>query len=154
MTTHLQNTKTVIIFDHLYGPCASESEQHNRSFSAAVFKKVKDTIEVKGGEIDLIDLRADNFNPVMSKEDLVAWRIQPFGDKQTDNYFQRLLIADKNSIIGNKYHHNNSHVLVFTQPLQTSVSYRSNRLSFILATTIVDLETFVSQSHCNFAASK
>ena len=64
--------KAVIIFDHPYGPEASENEQHNRSFSAAVFKKVKDTIEVKGGEIDLINLRADNFNPVMSKEDLVA----------------------------------------------------------------------------------
>ena len=29
-----------------------------------------------------------------------------------------------------------------------------NKTNLILATTIVDLETFVSQSHCNFAASK
>jgi len=63
-------------------------------------KKVKKTIEVNGGEVDLINLRADNFNPVMSKEDLVAWWIQPFVDKQTNNYFQRLLLADKSSIIG------------------------------------------------------
>lgn len=87
--------KALIIFDHPYGPRSSENEPHNRSFSAAVYKKVKETIEVRGGEIDLIDLRADNFNPVMSKEDLVAWRTQTFVDKQTDDYFQRFLVADK-----------------------------------------------------------
>ena len=87
--------KAVIIFDHPYGTQASENEPHNRSFSAAVYKKIKETIEVRGGEIDLIDLKADNFNPVMSKEDLVAWRRQPFVDKQTDDYFQRLTSADK-----------------------------------------------------------
>lgn len=87
--------KAVIIFDHPYGPQASENEPHNRSFSAAVCKKVRETIESIGGQIDLIDLRADNFNPVMSKNDLVAWRTKPFVDKQTDDYFQRLLIADK-----------------------------------------------------------
>lgn len=87
--------KAVIIFDHPYGTQASENEPHNRSFSAAVYKKVKETIEAQNGEIDLIDLRADDFNPVMSKEDLIAWRTQPFVDNQTDNYFQRLTIADK-----------------------------------------------------------
>lgn len=87
--------KAVIIFDHPYGTQASENEPHNRSFSAAVYKKVKETIEAQGGEVDLIDLRNDNFNPVMTREDLVAWRTQPFIDKQTDDYFQRLTIADK-----------------------------------------------------------
>jgi NAD(P)H dehydrogenase (quinone) len=87
--------KTVIIVDHPYGIQASENEPHNRSFSAAVYKKVKQTIEAQNGEIDLIDLRADNFNPVMTKDDLLAWRRQPFIDKQTDDYFQRLATADK-----------------------------------------------------------
>jgi NAD(P)H dehydrogenase (quinone) len=87
--------KALIIFDHPYGPQSSENEPHNRSFSAAVYKKVKETIEDQSGEIDLIDLRADNFNPVMSKEDLAAWRTQIFVDKQTDDYFQRFLTADK-----------------------------------------------------------
>ena len=87
--------KAVIIFDHPYGTQASENEPHNRSFCAAVYKKVKETIEACGGEIDLIDLRADNFNPVMSKEDLAAWRTQPFVDEQTNNYFNRLIAADK-----------------------------------------------------------
>lgn len=87
--------KTVIIFDHPYGTQASENEPHNRSFSAAVYKKVKEAIQAQNGEVDLIDLRADNFNPVMTKEDLVAWRTQPFIDKQTDDYFQRLTTADK-----------------------------------------------------------
>ncbi len=87
--------KTVIIFDHPYGPQASEDELHNRSFSAAVYKKVKQTIEDRGGVVDLMDLRADKFNPVLSKEDLVAWRTQPFIDKQTDDYFKRLMTADK-----------------------------------------------------------
>ena len=87
--------KALVIFDHPYGTQASENEPHNRSFSAAIYKKVKETIEARGGEVDLIDLRADNFNPVMSKEDLIAWRTQPFVDKQTDDYFQRLSTADK-----------------------------------------------------------
>lgn len=87
--------KAIIIFDHPYGIQASENEPHNRSFSAAVYKKVKEAIEAQNGKVDLIDLRADNFNPVMSKEDLVAWRTQPFIDKQTDDYFQRLTNADK-----------------------------------------------------------
>lgn len=87
--------KTVIIFDHPYGVQASENEPHNRSFSAAVYKKVKDAIETAGGTVDLIDLRTDNFNPVMSKDDLVAWRTQSFVDRQTNDYFQRLVMADK-----------------------------------------------------------
>jgi len=87
--------KALIIFDHPYGTQASENEPHNRSFSAAIYKKVKETIEARGGEVDLIDLRADNFNPVMSKEDLIQWRTLPFVDKQTDDYFQRLSTADK-----------------------------------------------------------
>ena len=87
--------KALVIFDHPYGTQASENEPHNRSFSAAIYKKVKETIEARGGEVDLIDLRADNFNPVMSKEDLIQWRTLPFVDKQTDDYFQRLSTADK-----------------------------------------------------------
>jgi NAD(P)H dehydrogenase (quinone) len=87
--------RAVIIFDHPYGTQASENEPHNRSFSAAVYKKVKETIEDRGGQVDLIDLRADNFNPVMSKEDLIAWRTQSFIDKQTHDYFQRLTKADR-----------------------------------------------------------
>jgi putative NADPH-quinone reductase len=31
----------------------------------------------------------------MSREDLAAWRTQPFIDEQTDDYFKRLLAADK-----------------------------------------------------------
>ncbi|HTN45828.1 MAG TPA: NAD(P)H-dependent oxidoreductase [Flavipsychrobacter sp.] len=87
--------KAVIIFDHPYGVWASENEPHNRSFSAAIYKKVKETIEAQNGEIDLIDLRNDNFNPIMSREDLVAWRTQPFIDGQTGDYFRRLMAADK-----------------------------------------------------------
>ena len=87
--------KAVIIFDHPYGIQASENELHNRSFSAAVYKRIKEAIEAQNGEVDLIDLRADNFNPVMSKEDLVAWRIEPYVDKLSNNYFQRLATADK-----------------------------------------------------------
>ena len=87
--------KTVIIFDHPYGIQSSENRPHNRSFSAAIYKKVRETIENQGGEVDLIDLRADNFNPVLSREDLLAWRTQPFIDSQTDDYFKRLMVADK-----------------------------------------------------------
>lgn len=86
--------KTIVIFDHPYGPEASENEPHNRSFSAAIFKKVKETIKERGQEFDLVDLRNDNFDPVMSKEDLISWRTKKFVDNQTDNYFERILECD------------------------------------------------------------
>lgn len=87
--------RTVIIFDHPYGTQASENEIHHRSFSAAVYKNIKTTLQQNGGEVDVIDLIADNFNPVMSQKDLLAWRTQSCVDSISYSYFQRILLADK-----------------------------------------------------------
>jgi len=94
-TLPTQKSEAPIIFDHPYGPQASENESHNRSFTAAVYKKVKDTIIDRGEGFDLIDLLGDNFNPVMTKEDLVSWRTKIFVDMQSDDYFRRILESDR-----------------------------------------------------------
>lgn len=64
----------IVIFDHPYGASASENIPHQRSYSAALLVSVMRGLTTKGHTIDLIDLHADGFNPVMSREELAAWR--------------------------------------------------------------------------------
>lgn len=64
----------LIIFDHPYGATASENVPHQRSYSAALLASVMRGLTTKGHTIDLIDLHADGFDPVMSHEELTAWR--------------------------------------------------------------------------------
>lgn len=87
--------KTVIIFDHPYTLSASRNEPHNRSYSAAVAQSTVDYLTIKGGEVDIIDLNKDGFDPVMHPEDLTAWRTRQSINAQVDDYFQRLMTADQ-----------------------------------------------------------
>lgn len=87
--------KTVIIFDHPYTSNASENVPHQRSFLAAVYKQVQTQLTAEHGEVDLIDLHADHFDPVMSAQDLANWRRGvPINDQIAD-YQARLLDADQ-----------------------------------------------------------
>ncbi len=87
--------KTLIVFDHPYTADASENEPHNRSFSAALCKQVRESETKNGNVVDLIDLAKDGFNPVMSKEDLANWRKGSSANEQVANYQQRMLEADR-----------------------------------------------------------
>ena len=87
--------KNVIIFDHPYTTIASENEPHNRAYAAAVLKQTVSMLKAKGEDVDIIDLHADHFNPVMSAEDLASWRTGHSLDPQTLDYQNRLLDADK-----------------------------------------------------------
>lgn len=87
--------RTLIIFDHPYTAEAHTNEPHNRSFSAALCKRVQECEAANGNEVDLIDLAVDGFDPVMSGEDLANWRRgRPMNDQVSD-YQQRLLAADR-----------------------------------------------------------
>lgn len=87
--------KTVIIFDHPYTATAGDNVPHHRSFLAALLKQVTAQLHQENNAIDLIDLHADGFNPVMSADDLSNWRRGQPIDPQVADYQQRLLAADR-----------------------------------------------------------
>lgn len=87
--------KIVIIFDHPYTANAWKNIPHNRSFLAAVLKKISSDFTRRGDDVNLIDLHADHFNPIMSKEDLADWRQGKSCNSQTADYQKRLLKADR-----------------------------------------------------------
>ncbi len=88
-------TKTMIVFDHPYGAQACNNESHNRSFSAALCKRITDTERERGATVDLADLDADGFDPAMSKEDLANWRKGVPMNAQVADYQRRMLEADR-----------------------------------------------------------
>jgi len=87
--------KTVIIFDHPYTATAGDNVPHHRSFLADLLKQVTAQLHQENNAIDLIDLHADGFNPVMSADDLSNWRRGQPIDPQVADYQQRLLAADR-----------------------------------------------------------
>lgn len=87
--------KIAIVFDHPYGKQAGYNEPHNRSFTSALLISAIQALELRGDTVDVIDLHADNFDPVMHKHDLKNWRTQPFVDEQSQDYFNRLDAADE-----------------------------------------------------------
>lgn len=86
--------KVLMIFDHPYGSGASENVPHRRSFSAAIAAAARRGLEKAGHEVDLIDLHADGFDPVMHESDLAAWRQAAVVDAQVADYQARLRAAD------------------------------------------------------------
>lgn len=87
--------KNLIVFDHPYGMQASENEPHNRSFCAALCKALRQKLNAKGDTVDVIDLHADGFNPVMSAAELAQWRKGvPMNDLVSD-YQKHFMEADR-----------------------------------------------------------
>ena len=90
-----QSIYNVIVFDHPYTAKACENVPHHRSFSAALCKVITEKLELRGEQVDLIDLHADEFDPVMSGEDLALWRKgEPMND-QVKGYQERLMCANR-----------------------------------------------------------
>ncbi|KIU19234.1 NAD(P)H-dependent oxidoreductase [Weissella cibaria] len=87
--------KIAVVFDHPYGEQAGYNEPHNRSFTSALLVATVAALKARGDEVDVIDLHADNFDPVMHKQDLQNWRTKPFVDEQSQNYFERLDSSDE-----------------------------------------------------------
>lgn len=87
--------KTVIVFDHPYTIAASHNQPHFRSYSAAIAQHAVDTLTHRGEIVDVIDLHADHFNPVMTATELTNWRTKQVVDTQAENYYQRLVAADQ-----------------------------------------------------------
>jgi NAD(P)H dehydrogenase (quinone) len=86
--------RVAIVFDHPYTAEAWDNVPHRRSFSAAVAAAAIRGLKRAGHEVDLIDLVADGFDPVMSAQDLVAWRLHEAVDPQVLDYQERVMLAD------------------------------------------------------------
>lgn len=86
--------RVVLVFDHPYTATAAQNVPHQRSFSAAVAAAAIRGLGKGGHETDLIDLAADGFNPVMSREDLLAWRKHKAVDPLVLDYQRRVGNAD------------------------------------------------------------
>lgn len=87
--------KTVIVFDHPYTVAAYQNIPHQRSFLAAVAHQVQGQLQAEQQDVDLIDLHADNFDPVMSATDLQNWRQGRPINPQVADYQRRLREADQ-----------------------------------------------------------
>lgn len=76
---------TVIVYYHPYAG----------SFCHGILEAVTSGVQQAGGTVDLIDLGADGFNPVMSGADLLAFRKHTMVDPQAQAYVARLQKADE-----------------------------------------------------------
>ncbi|MHA7985241.1 NAD(P)H-dependent oxidoreductase [Rathayibacter sp. CAU 1779] len=86
--------RILVVLDHPYSLASAENIPHRRSFTAAVAAAAIRGAQSAGHETDVIDLAADEFDPRMSAEDLVEWRLRVPSDPQILDYQQRLLQAD------------------------------------------------------------
>ena len=73
-----------IIFNHPY----------KGSYYHAILESVKQGLSKAGHEVDVINLDHDQFNPVMTAEDLLAFRNKKSMDPQALEYIQRIKSAD------------------------------------------------------------
>ncbi|WP_435186235.1 NAD(P)H-dependent oxidoreductase [Streptomyces sp. bgisy126] len=86
--------RVLLVLDHPYTLASAENVPHRRSFTAAVAAAAVRGATAAGHEVDVIDLASDGFSPVMTREDLVAWRQGAVVDPLVDDYQRRLLAAD------------------------------------------------------------
>lgn len=86
--------RILLVLDHPYTLASAENIPHRRSFTAAVAAAAIRGAERAGHELDLVDLAADGFNPAMTREDLVAWRLKGAVDPLVLDYQRRLFEAD------------------------------------------------------------
>ncbi len=86
--------RVVIVFDHPYTLASAANVVHRRSFTAAVTAAAIRGLATAGHEVDVIDLAADGFDPVMSRQDLVDWRMHEMTDPIVLDYQRRVALAD------------------------------------------------------------
>lgn len=75
--------KTLIVYNHPY----------EGSFCHAILEKTVEGALLKG-EVDIIDLDSDKFNPVMSQEDLLGFIKHKIVDEKAQDYAERIREAD------------------------------------------------------------
>lgn len=64
----------LVVFDHPYGAEAHDNVPNRRSLAAAALASVRSGLDQAGHTVDVVDLAAEGFNPVMSADELRSWR--------------------------------------------------------------------------------
>lgn len=77
-------SKTVIVTSHPY----------DGSFCHALMSVVSEGVQATGGVVDLIDLEADGFDPVMHSKDLIGFLKHQAQDQQALDYIRRIKEAN------------------------------------------------------------
>lgn len=67
---------TLVVLDHPYGASASANEPHHRSLVAAMVLAAQRGMDRGGHTHETVDLAALQFDPVMTADDLRAWRTE------------------------------------------------------------------------------
>ena len=75
--------KTLVVYNHPY----------QGSFCHAILEKAVEGAQLKG-EVDVIDLDSDKFNPVMSQEDLLGFIKHKIVDEKAQDYAKRIREVD------------------------------------------------------------
>lgn len=89
------NKHNLVVLDHPYTIEACNNVPHDRAFSSALAESIIKKLEARGETVDLIDLHADNYDPVMTKEELIEWRMSRPMNAQVQDYQARMKKADK-----------------------------------------------------------
>lgn len=84
----------LVVFDHPYGATASDNVPHRRSLSAAMLGAAVAGLDAGGHTHDVLDLAAEGFDPVLSADDLVAWRTGAPPRDDVAGLQARLAVAD------------------------------------------------------------
>ena len=66
----------LIILDHPYGATADQNEPRHRSLVAAMVRAARDGLDRAGHTHEVTDLAAIAFDPVLTADDLRAWRLE------------------------------------------------------------------------------
>lgn len=74
--------------------CIVYCHPYEKSYCSSVLKSVTSGLEKAGHDYDVIDLIKDNFNPVMTSADLLAFRNRKAVDEQAIGYIGRIKQAD------------------------------------------------------------
>ncbi|MEQ8481507.1 MAG: NAD(P)H-dependent oxidoreductase [Hoeflea sp.] len=64
------------------------------SFNASLFRMTLDRLEANGHAVDPVDLYADGFNPVMSRDERLNYHDTGINRRPVETYVERLLLAE------------------------------------------------------------
>ena len=84
----------LIVLDHPYGAAASDNRPHDRSLVAAMVAAARTGLDAAGHTHELVDLAAIGFDPVLSADDLRAWRLEKAPRRDVDALQRQLAAAD------------------------------------------------------------
>ncbi|MDN2452125.1 NAD(P)H-dependent oxidoreductase [Lactobacillus sp. UCMA15818] len=84
-----------LVLDHPYTLESSQNIFHKRSYSAGLAENAIASLKAQHHTVDVIDLQADKYNPVITKEGLISWRTKKYVDIESQNYLLRLKKADE-----------------------------------------------------------